>query len=149
MILQARIAHAIRNARRTAGFMLIEVLTALVVVTVGLLGLSALYIESLKLNTSAIRRHTAITLAADMAERLRADRLDLPGTATAAPVDWIPEMVPNMPEGSVLHVRPVAQASADPTHGEALNRYDIEVQWPESGQALASSYSLTLYTLGE
>jgi prepilin-type N-terminal cleavage/methylation domain-containing protein len=147
MILQARIAHAIRSARRTAGFTLIEVLTALVVVTVGLLGLSALYIESLKLNTSAIRRHTAITLAADMAERLRADLLDQ--TATAAPVDWIPEMVPNMPEGSVLHVRPAAQASADPTHGEALNRYDIEVQWPESGQALASSYSLTLYTLGE
>lgn len=61
-------------ARRARGFSLIETLVAMVVLATGMLGIAALYVESLRAGRSAHSRTLAINLAADMADRIRANR---------------------------------------------------------------------------
>ena len=62
------------SARRDDGFSLIEVLIALVVLSVGLLGLAALQSTATQFNASAYVRSQATVLAYDMADRIRANR---------------------------------------------------------------------------
>lgn len=56
-----------------AGFSLVEVLVAVVVLSIGLLGLAALQITGVRANDSAELRTTATLAAQDVADRLRAD----------------------------------------------------------------------------
>ncbi|MGD8688862.1 MAG: type IV pilus modification protein PilV [Gammaproteobacteria bacterium] len=56
------------------GVGMIEVLVAVLVLSIALLGLARLQIESLRSNTNAFFRSQAITLAASLSERLRANR---------------------------------------------------------------------------
>lgn len=83
--------HLCRPARRgpahAAGISLIETLVTLVVLSIGMLGIAALYVESLKAGNTAVSRTRAVSMAADMADRIRSN----PGgadsyeaTATAA-----------------------------------------------------------------
>lgn len=58
----------------TAGFSLIEVLVALVVLSVGLLGLAALQQNAVRFNHDAYLRSQATVLAYDMADRMRGNR---------------------------------------------------------------------------
>lgn len=62
-----------RVVARHRGFTLIEVLVALVVMSVGMLGIAALYLEGLRAGRTALYRTTAVNLAADMADRIRAN----------------------------------------------------------------------------
>lgn len=57
------------------GFSMVEVLIALVVTSIGLLGLAALQVTSLKINHSAYLRSQATEMAHDMADRMRANRI--------------------------------------------------------------------------
>ena len=57
------------------GVSLVEALVALVVMSIGMLGIAGLYIESVKANRSAFLRTQAVALAYDMADRIRANRL--------------------------------------------------------------------------
>jgi type IV pilus assembly protein PilV len=61
---------------RTAatGFTLVEVLVALVVLSVGMLGIAALYLDSLRASRAALYRTQAVNLASDMADRIRTNR---------------------------------------------------------------------------
>ncbi len=65
------------------GFSLVEMLVALLVISIGMLGLAALYVETLRLNRTAIYRTRAVTLASDMAERIRANAGSTAGYAGA------------------------------------------------------------------
>ena len=56
------------------GFSLIEVLVALLVLSVGLLGLAAMNTNGLRLNQAAFMRGQAAFLAYDIADRMRANR---------------------------------------------------------------------------
>src|SRR5256884_5493529 len=56
------------------GFTLIEMLVALVVLAVGMLGVASLFGISLHSGSSAITRMQAVNLAADIADRIRANR---------------------------------------------------------------------------
>jgi type IV pilus assembly protein PilV len=56
------------------GFTLFEVLIALVVLSVGLLGLASLQTNTLKFNQGAYLRSQATNLAYDLADRMRANR---------------------------------------------------------------------------
>ena len=58
---------------KNAGFTLIEVLIAMVVLAIGLLGLAGLQVTSLKNNQSAYNRSQATQLAYDLADRMRAN----------------------------------------------------------------------------
>lgn len=85
--------------RRQAGFTMLEVLISMVIIAFGLLGVAGLQAFALKNNQSATFRSTATMLAADMADRVRANvggaidgaynapGLDAYGTAVAACTD--------------------------------------------------------------
>ena len=59
---------------RPRGFTMIEMLVALVVLAVGMLGVAILFGISLHSGSSAISRMQAVNLAADIADRIRANR---------------------------------------------------------------------------
>lgn len=59
---------------RTRGFTLVEILVALIVVSVGLLGVAGLHAWSLRSNYDALIRSHASALAGDIADRMRANR---------------------------------------------------------------------------
>jgi len=67
--------NAVTGPRRAdvAGFSLVEVLVAVLVLTIGLLGLAALQITGVRANDSAELRTTATLAAHDVADRVRAD----------------------------------------------------------------------------
>ncbi|HEY1772291.1 MAG TPA: type IV pilus modification protein PilV [Gammaproteobacteria bacterium] len=72
--------------RRVAGFSLVEVLIALVILSVGLLGIAAMVSESLKSKDSAYYRTQAMDYAAAILDRMRANHAQ--ATAGAYDVDY-------------------------------------------------------------
>ena len=62
------------NKRPAEGFSLLEVLIAVLILSIGLLGLAALHATSLKANHGAYHKSQATFLAYDMVDRLRANR---------------------------------------------------------------------------
>lgn len=63
-----------RRSSRQSGFTLIEVLVAVLIVSVGVLGVAGLQLLSLQNNTSAMYRTQAIQSAYDIIDRARANR---------------------------------------------------------------------------
>jgi type IV pilus assembly protein PilV len=59
---------------KARGITMVESLVALVVLSVGMLGIAGLYISSLKAGRSALVRTQAVNLATDIADRIRANR---------------------------------------------------------------------------
>jgi type IV pilus assembly protein PilV len=66
--------HRRPSAGATGGFSLIEALVSLVVISVGMIGIAALYGQGLNAGSTALYRTVAVTLAADMADRIRVNR---------------------------------------------------------------------------
>lgn len=67
--------ETISQKYRCGGFTLIEVLISLVVVSAGLLGVVALQVRTLQSNYDALLRSHASVLAADIADRMRVNRI--------------------------------------------------------------------------
>ena len=65
---------AAAERRTSGGFTLVEVLVTLVILSVGLLGIAALHTASLRNNLDSALRSQASALAADIADRMRANR---------------------------------------------------------------------------
>jgi len=59
--------------RRQAGFSLVEVLIALVIMSVGMLGIAGLYVQGMQAGRTSMFRHQAVILAGDVADRIRAN----------------------------------------------------------------------------
>jgi type IV pilus assembly protein PilV len=59
--------------KKTRGFSLIEVLVAMVILAVGLLGVAGLFANSLKSADNAYLHSQAVVLAYDMSDRIRAN----------------------------------------------------------------------------
>ena len=100
---------------RQAGFSMLEVLIALVVTSIGLLGLAALQGTSLKLNHGSFLRTQATQYANDLADRMRANRVAAldddydvtfeatpTGTSVAATdlIQWRATLARELPEGT-------------------------------------------------
>jgi type IV pilus assembly protein PilV len=138
------------------GFTLVEVMVALVVLSVGLLGIAGLYVITLRSSGGAIYRMQAVNLANDLADRIRANRranVAYAGAAAnnncygAAAVNctaaqmaandlfvWNAQVAAILPQGT----------SAVGVAGAAFPyTYTINVNWVESGN-LAMAYTLTL-----
>lgn len=65
-----------RQRARTGeqGFSLIEVLIALIIMSVGMLGIASLFVQSMQAGRTSVFRHHAVNLAGDVADRIRANR---------------------------------------------------------------------------
>jgi type IV pilus assembly protein PilV len=115
------------------GFGLVESLVALVVVSVGMIGIAALYGQGLGASRTALFRTQAVNLASDMADRIRLNRVAGagPGGVVCAPAemaahdvwDWTTRIEQQLPggEGEVLF-----EPGLPP-------RYTINVRWAEPG----------------
>lgn len=66
--------HPPLNRQRIAGLTLVEILIALLVISIGLLGVAGLHAMSLRNNYDALMRSHASALAGDMIDRMRANR---------------------------------------------------------------------------
>ena len=85
--------HAFKT--RIAGFSLIEVLIALVILSIGLLGIAAMVSESLKSKDSSYYRTQALDLASEIVDRMRANRTNALASAyDAATYGTVPGTAP-------------------------------------------------------
>lgn len=139
-----------RRTLHAAGFTLIEVLVALVVLSIGLLGVAAMSLDSLRASRAALWRSQAATLAADMADRIRANRFPADaydcggpcqpaagGDAVAmADLDWWRRAVnAGLPDGvGAIHYE--AGRIGVPA------AYTVQVSWTEGGAAIKSAHRL-------
>lgn len=71
--LRARCGRLLRPASRARGVTLVEALVALVVLSVGMLGIAGLFVHSVRNSRSALLRTQAVNLVADMTDRIRAN----------------------------------------------------------------------------
>lgn len=62
-----------KSINKKQGFTLLEVLIAIVIFSIGLLGLAKIQISSLRLTHDSLLRTTATLMAADMADRMRSN----------------------------------------------------------------------------
>ena len=60
-------------SRVQRGFSIVEAMVALLVLSVGMLGIAGLYVTTLRASGSALYRTQAVNFAADMADRIRAN----------------------------------------------------------------------------
>jgi type IV pilus assembly protein PilV len=63
----------VRTSAGQRGFSLVEVLIALIIMSVGMLGIAGLYVQSMQAGRTSLFRHHAVTLASDVADRIRAN----------------------------------------------------------------------------
>ncbi len=101
---------------RSHGFSLIEVMVALLVLSIGLLGIAGLQVFSLKYNHQSYERTQAVTLIYDIADRMRANPHGvIAGAYDDVDTDNATGTYPNCGDGSVT-----CGSEAD------LAQYDIE-----------------------
>jgi type IV pilus assembly protein PilV len=126
---------------RHRGVALLEVLIALVVASIGLLGLAGLQTVALQFNTSAYYRTQATALAYGLVDRMRANRQDaLNGLYVGGVADPAPACDPNGGGGGSAAADVAAWRNAlacqlpDGTGSVAANgsAFTITVQWDDS-----------------
>ncbi len=153
------IAFQIRSPRKQSGFSLVEVLIALVIMSVGMLGIAGLYVHSMQAGRTSMLRHHAVTLVGDVADRIRAnpragiayEGAGLDGSCVSGVVNcddvamaehdillWKQQATDTLPDGDV-----------DITFDDSGNppNYVIDVTWSEPGSTTQPAYSITIPVL--
>jgi type IV pilus assembly protein PilV len=142
------------RGRLQSGFSLIEVLIALIIMSVGMLGIAGLYVHGMQAGRTSLFRHHAVTLAGDVADRIRANPLGgaaytgagANNNCVGGGVDctagemaandvllWEAQADDTLPDGEVA----VAYAAGTPA------QYTVTVSWSEAGQDPAPTYQIT------
>lgn len=139
-----------RHTLHAAGFTLLEVLVALVVLSIGLLGVAAMILDSLRASRAALLRTQAVTLAADMADRIRANRLPANAYDCAGPCQpaaggnvvavadldsWCRAVDAGLPDGIGAIYYEAGQIGMPAA-------YTVRVSWSEGSVAVKSAYQL-------
>lgn len=127
------------SINKNDGFSLLEVLVAVIVFSIGLLGLAALQMSGLKDNQSAYFRTEATVMAYDMADRMRLNR------AVAEAGGYNLAMTDNAPGGTTLvdtdratwltniaNTLPVGDGSIALTTASGKQIITITIQWDDS-----------------
>ena len=146
--------NTLAGSKHVQGFTLVEVLIALIIMSIGMLGIAGLYVHSMQAGRTSLFRHHAVTLAGDIADRIRANPRAVGAYALAGAnsncVDggidctpaqmaahdiflWAQQAADTLPTGTVVVV--FNNAPVPPT-------YQITVQWNEPGQVM--NYSITI-----
>ncbi len=150
--------------KRQTGFSLVEVLITLVIMSVGMLGIAGLYVQSMQAGRTSMFRHHAVTLAGDVADRIRAN--PTADNAYTAPVGvnnncvlggidctptqmaandillWKDQAATTLPGGDVTIVLTPEAGLVPPT-------YQITVSWTEPGQVPTPTYTITIPVLAD
>ena len=149
--------------RHQSGFSLVEVLITLVIMSVGMLGIAGLYVQSMQAGRTSMLRHHAVTLAGDVADRIRANPRAAAAYAAANGVNnncvmggaactsaemaandiflWKDQAASTLPGGDVAIVFTAAAGVLPPT-------YQITVSWTEPHQVPSPTYIITIPVLG-
>jgi type IV pilus assembly protein PilV len=143
---------------RFGGFTLVEVLIALIILSVGMLGIAGLYVHSMQAGRTSLFRHHAVTLAGDVADRIRANPraaiaysqagannncvnggVDCtPAQMAANDIDlWDQQAADTLPNGTV---------TVDFDNAVLPPTYQITVAWDEPGENM--TYIITIPVLG-
>ncbi len=94
--------HGIVNRRsRQSGFSLLEVLIAIVITSIGLLGLAAMQATGLRNNHSAYHRSQATVLAYDIADRMRSNASSMASYVTPVEVEAQADETPAVQKASL------------------------------------------------
>lgn len=132
-MLTPRANRCARRRARSSGFGLIEVLIALVLLSVGLLGLAGLQTTSLRENDSALVRSRAVAIAYDILDKIRANRTAAENGAYDTGNDTIDD---STVAGSDLKAWEDAVKTLPSGQGsvsrDASNTFTVTVQWSES-----------------
>jgi type IV pilus assembly protein PilV len=140
------------------GFTLVEVLIALIIMSVGMLGIAGLYVHSMRAGSSSLFRHHAVTLAGDIADRIRAN--PRAGAAYAlggannncvgGGIDCTPrEMAANdifMWNQQAANTLPNGTVNIVFDNGVVPPTYEINVSWSQPGNV--QTYTVTIPVLG-
>ena len=148
------------------GFSMVEVLVALVVLAVGMLGIAGLFVMTLKAGGNAINRMQAVNLAQDIADRIRANKTAVVAYAYAggatvdnncegpAAVDCVPALLAandlntwkNQITAALTGGTGVIVVTAPAVAGQPAT-YSITVNWIEHGQAAGQTSVALFYNL--
>jgi type IV pilus assembly protein PilV len=155
------VVRLLQTASRHRGFSIVEALVALVVMSVGMLGIAGLYVASLKAGRTAVLRTQAVNLAADIADRIRANRIatNAYDTALTAPCS-VPgggatpaqTTARNLAAVDTCQWRRAVQAALPASNAQITyvagnpvgmpNVYVVTVTWTEPGEQQVFSYTL-------
>ena len=150
----------INSNKQQRGFSLVEVLIALVIMSVGMLGIAGRFVQSMQAGRTSLFRHHAVTLAGDVADRIRAnpragvayagfgadngcvDTGNDCNEAAMAANDiflWDEQANDSLPNGTILVN----------FNGATLPpEYTIRVDWVEAGQTPSPFYEIVIPVMG-
>jgi len=138
--------HRVKYAGRSSGFSMIEVLIALIVLAIGLLGVAGLQTVSMQQTQASDTRSVAVMHAQSMAETIRSLR-GIPNTSVVTA--WESEVKRDLGPDSVAKVDTVGTHSADIdiTWVERMNRLDptvADADGDEQREEVSGNFSLNI-----
>lgn len=136
-----------RHNRNVAGFTLVETMVALLVLSVGMIGVAALYGQALSASSNAGYRSQAIVLASELADRIRGNRSartayeNTPADRScdratgAGGIDCSPQQMAEhdmwLWQNQVAQMLPAGQGAIDVDTSINPARYTVTVSWDE------------------
>ena len=144
--------------KRVGGFTLVEVLIALIILSVGMLGIAGLYVHSMQAGRTSLFRHHAVTLAGDVADRIRANpRATIAYSQAGANnncvnggVDCTPEQMAgndiDLWDQQAADTLPNGTVTVDIDNTVIPWTYQITIAWDEPGENM--TYIINIPVLG-